>query len=60
MPKYRNVQTGREYDRPAEDKWLEASAGWERIDEPASEPADDYSVGGHELIAPGYGDNEKE
>lgn len=31
MPDYRNKQTGRVYSRPVEDKWLEASAGWECV-----------------------------
>jgi hypothetical protein len=35
--KYRNVRSGRVLERPAEDEWLEASAGWERIDEPTPE-----------------------
>lgn len=32
MAKYRNVDTGRELDRPGRDEWLEASSGWERVD----------------------------
>jgi hypothetical protein len=36
--KYRNVRNGRVVERPAADEWLEASAGWERVDEPAPEP----------------------
>lgn len=39
--KYRNTQTGRVLERPAQDEWLEASAGWERIDEPSEDPAQD-------------------
>lgn len=39
MVKYRNVRTGRILERPSQDEWLEASAGWERIDAPAPEPA---------------------
>jgi hypothetical protein len=31
MVKYRNVSHGRVVERPAEDEWLEASAGWERV-----------------------------
>lgn len=43
---YRNKLTGRKYERPVEDKWLEASAGWERVeDEPAPEPAKDEHEG---------------
>ena len=38
--KYRNVKTGRVVARPHEDEWLEASAGWERVDDPAPEPAE--------------------
>lgn len=38
---YRNVKTGRILSRPSEDEWLEASAGWERIDAPADEPEPD-------------------
>ncbi len=34
MVRYRNMKTGRVYERPAPDEWLEASAGWERVDEP--------------------------
>jgi hypothetical protein len=33
MFKYRNVRSGRVLERPAPDEWLEASAGWERVDE---------------------------
>jgi hypothetical protein len=39
MVKYRNVRTGRILERPTQDEWLEASTGWERIDEPSLEPA---------------------
>lgn len=39
MIKYRNVRHGKVVERPAEDEWLEASGTWERIDEPADEPA---------------------
>lgn len=40
MVRYRNVLHGRVVERPAEDEWLEASAGWERLDdEPEPEPA---------------------
>lgn len=35
MVRYRNVQTGREWETPAADEWLEASSGWERIEEPS-------------------------
>lgn len=42
MVKYRNTKTGRVLERPFEDEWLEASSGWERVDDaPAGEPADD-------------------
>lgn len=37
MVKYRNVKTGRVYERPQADEWLEASSGWIREEEP--EPA---------------------
>jgi hypothetical protein len=33
MFKYRNVRSGRVLERPTEDEWLEASAGWERLDD---------------------------
>lgn len=36
---YQNVQTGRVVWRPGLDEWLEASAGWARV-EPVTEPAD--------------------
>jgi hypothetical protein len=37
--KYRNVRTGRVLERPTTDEWLEASSGWERVDdEPIPEP----------------------
>lgn len=39
MVKYRNVQTGREVERPSEDKWLEASSGWERTETPVTKPS---------------------
>ena len=38
MIRYRNVRHGRVLERPTEDEWLEASSGWERIDEPVTEP----------------------
>lgn len=37
MFRYRNESTGREYERPVPDEWLEASAGWSRVDEPEAE-----------------------
>jgi hypothetical protein len=33
MFKYRNVRSGRVLERPERDEWLDASAGWERVDE---------------------------
>lgn len=39
MAEYRNVNTGRIIERPADDEGLEASAGWERVDGPADEPS---------------------
>ena len=36
---YRNVVTGREVDLPGTDDWLDASDGWERVEE--RPPADD-------------------
>lgn len=33
MVKYRNVEHGLVVERPSEDEWLEASAGWTRIEE---------------------------
>lgn len=30
---YRNVVTGREVELPGPDSWLDASRGWERIEE---------------------------
>lgn len=38
---YRNVKTGRIIERPTEDKWLEASSGWERLPEPVPAKLDD-------------------
>lgn len=38
---YKNVRSGREVVRRYEDPWLERSAGWERIEEPAPEPSED-------------------
>jgi hypothetical protein len=41
MVRYRNVQHGRIVERTRADEWLEASAGWTRVDEvPAPEPID--------------------
>ena len=37
MVRYRNVRHGSIVERHAADEWLEASAGWERIDEPTPE-----------------------
>jgi hypothetical protein len=34
MLRYRNVRHGGTVERHEPDKWLEASAGWERIDAP--------------------------
>ena len=33
MVKYRNETHGRVVERPFEDEWLEASAGWVRIED---------------------------
>lgn len=33
--KYRNKVNGKVAERPGPDEWLEASAGWERVEEPA-------------------------
>lgn len=46
MITYRNVKTGREYQRPVEDKWLEASSGWERVE--PDEPAKDEQEGSND------------
>lgn len=37
--RYRNQVTGRVLERPTLDEWLEASGGWERVDddEPTAE-----------------------
>lgn len=37
MAKYRNVRTGRELTFRYADEWLEASEGWERVDEERAE-----------------------
>lgn len=42
MVEYRNVKTGRLLARPQEDRWLEASAGWERIDAPGPAPSAEH------------------
>lgn len=43
--RYRNVVTGRVLERPSTDEWLEASSGWERVDDdeptPEAEAEDD-------------------
>jgi hypothetical protein len=46
MFKYRNKRNGVVAERHAPDEWLEASDGWERVDDvcdyiPTPEPADD-------------------
>lgn len=42
--RYRNVRTGRVIERPTTDEWLEASSGWERVEDelaPDAEADDD-------------------
>jgi hypothetical protein len=49
MVKYRNAKTGRVLERPTEDEWLEASAGWTRESEPeAEQPAEDKQEGSND------------
>ena len=43
MFKYRNDKTGREYERPVRDEWLEASPGWSRVDEPEPSENDEQN-----------------
>lgn len=33
--RYRNVRTGQVLERPTPDRWLEASSGWERVEDAA-------------------------
>lgn len=38
MVRYRNVRHGGIIERPAKDEWLEASAGWERVEDDKPQP----------------------
>lgn len=62
MVTYRNVKNGRVVERPSEDEWLEASDGWERVDEfdePTPEKPKGKAAVSADIETPNTGDDER-